>query len=228
MIPAKFADKEGTTEEANYTMIEYQHSTAAHALLNYCSHSEFNAKNEAVLKDFLNVIITLAIQNDDACKPISVENGTFNVRFLRPLDVTDANASIIDAGSDGKQIIKLNGLFDYKDWRDAWKPGYFEYYGIKGIKVVGLTDGDPLSDNHSVQADLNNTGMKALYTITSQLDFTYHEDEQNGNYLEYNNLSSTVQEFKLEIPVVVEYIWGEFNTKATVTVKRTENNAKKF
>ena len=228
VIPAKFADKEGTTEEANYTMIEYQHSTAAHALLNYCSHSEFNAKNEAVLKDFLNVIITLAIQNDDACKPISVENGTFNVRFLRPLDVTDANASIIDAGSDGKQIIKLNGLFDYKDWRDAWKPGYFEYYGIKGIKVVGLTDGDPLSDNHSVQADLNNTGMKALYTITSQLDFTYHEDEQNGNYLEYNNLSSTVQEFKLEIPVVVEYIWGEFNTKATVTVKRTENNAKKF
>lgn len=228
VIPAKFADKEGTTEEANYTMIEYQHSTAAHALLNYCSHSEFNAKNEAVLKDFLNVIITLAIQNDDACKPISVENGTFNVRFLRPLDVTDANASIIDAGSDGKQIIKLNGLFDYKDWRDAWKPGYFEYYGIKGIKVVGLTDGDPLSDNHSVQADLNNTGMKALYTITSQLDFTYHEDDQNGNYLEYNNLSSTVQEFKLEIPVVVEYIWGEFNTKATVTVKRTENNAKKF
>ena len=105
---------------------------------------------------------------------------------------------------------------------------WMQSIGIKGIKVVGLTDGDPLSDNHSVQADLNNTGMKALYTITSQLDFTYHEDEQNGNYLEYNNLSSTVQEFKLEIPVVVEYIWGEFNTKATVTVKRTENNAKKF
>ena len=70
--------------------------------------------------------------------------------------------------------------------------------------------------------------MVALYTITSQLDFTYHEDADNGNYLEYNNLSNTVQEFKLEIPVVVEYIWGEFNTKATVTVKRTEGNAKKF
>ena len=231
VLPAKFADKAGTTEEANYTMIEYQHSTAAHALLNYCSHSEFNAKNEAVLKDFLNVIITLSVQSTqqgaDNCKPLTVENGTFNVRFLRPLDVTDAEASIIDAGKGGKQIIELDGLFDYKDWRDAWNTGYFEYYGIKGIKVVGLTNGDPLSDNHDVLADLNNTGMKALYTITSQLDFTYHEDA-NGNYLEYNNLSSTVQEFKLEIPVVVEYIWGEFNTKATVTVKRTEGNAKQF
>ena len=181
-----------------------------------------------MLKDFLNVIITLAIQNDDDCKPITVENGTFNVRFLRPLDVTDANASIIDAGSDGKQIIKLNGLFDYKDWRDAWKPGYFDYYGIKGIKVAKLEDGDLLSENHEVKADLNNTGMVALYTITGQLDFTYHEDDQNGNYLEYNNLGNNVHEFKLEIPVIVEYIWGEFNTKATVTVKRTEGNAKQF
>lgn len=228
VLPEKFADKAGDKEEANYTMIEYQHNKVAHALLNYCSHSEFNNKNEAVLKNFLNVIISLAIQNDDACKPITVENGSFNVRFLRPLDVTDANYEIIDAGSDGKQLIYLNGLFEYKDWRDAWGPGYFEYYGIKGIKVDGLTDGDPLSDNHSVKADLNNTGMKALYTITSQLDFTYHEDAANGNYLEYNNLSSTVQEFKLEIPVIVEYIWGEFNTTATVTVKRTQGNAKQF
>ena len=227
VLPATFAQYEGTTEEANYTMIEYQHSTAAHALLNYCSHNEFNAKNEAVLKDFLNVIITLAIQNDDACKPISVENGTFNVRFLRPLDVTDAEAYIIDAG-DKKQVIQLNGLFDYKDWRNLWNTGYFEYYGIKGIKIAKLEDGDLLSENHDVLADLNNDGMKALWTITGQLDFTYHEDAQNGNYLEYNNLGNNVHEFKLEIPVIVEYIWGEFNTKATVTVKRTEGNAKQF
>ena len=49
-----------------------------------------------------------------------------------------------------------------------------------------------------------------------------------GNYLEYNNLSSTVQKFELEIPVVIEYIWGEFATTAKVTVDRTQDNAKKF
>ncbi|MDY6249100.1 MAG: hypothetical protein SPL55_06695 [Prevotella sp.] len=229
--------KEGDKEEANYTMIEYLHTKAAHDLLNYCSHNEFNAKNDAVLNNFLNVIISLAIQGADECKPIKVENGTFNVRFLRPLDVTDGNKEIEDASTEGKQIIQLNGLFDYQDWRNAWKGvnrtigdplNYFDYYGIKGIRIEGLVDGDKLSTNRNVKADLNNTGMKALYTITSQLDFTYHEDDQNGNYLEYNNLSSTVQEFKLEIPVVVEYIWGEFYTKATVTVKRTAGHAKQF
>ena len=230
VVPAKFADKAGTREEANYTMIEYQHNATAHDLLNYCSHNEFNNKNEAVLKDFLNVVISLGIQNDDQCKPISVENGTFNVRFLRPIDVTDGKSEIVDAGTSGKQIVYLNDLFEYQDWRNAWNPGYSTYYGIQNIKVAGLEDGDALSDNHDVKCDLNNDGMKALYLLTSQLDFTYNEDagDGKGNYLEYNNLSSTVHEFKLEIPVIVEYIWGEFNTKATVTVKRTEGNAKKF
>ena len=237
VLPAKFADKAGDREEANYTMIEYQHSNAAHDLLNYASHKEFNDKNDAVLKDYLNVIITLAVQNDDECKPIKVENGQFNVRFLRPIDVDSKNSVIKDASSSGKQIIYLNGLFDYKDWRNEWKgvnkkigdpKNYFDYYGIKGIKVPGLTDGDALSDNHDVKCDLNNDGMKALFQISSQLDFTYHEDATTGNYLEYNNLSSTVQKFELEIPVVIEYIWGEFATTAKVTVDRTQDNAKKF
>ena len=237
VLPAKFADKAGDREEANYTMIEYQHSNAAHDLLNYASHKEFNDKNDAVLNDYLNVIITLAVQNDDECKPIKVENGQFNVRFLRPIDVDSKNSVIKDASSSGKQIIYLNGLFDYKDWRNEWKgvnkktgdpKNYFDYYGIKGIKVPGLTDGDALSDNHDVKCDLNNDGMKALFQISSQLDFTYHEDATTGNYLEYNNLSSTVQKFELEIPVVIEYIWGEFATTAKVTVDRTQDNAKKF
>lgn len=238
VLPEKFADKEGDKEEANYTMIKYLHNDIAHDLLNYCSHSEFNAKNDAVLNNFLNVIVTLAVSGGDTqCKPYNVKNGSFNVRFLRPIDVTDGKSEIQDAGSSGKQIVYLNGLFEYKDWRNEWKgvnkligdpKNYFDYYGIKGIKIVGLQDGDPLSENHDVKADLNNTGMKALYTMTTQLDFTYHEDADLGNYLEYNNLSSTVQEFKLEIPVVVEYIWGNFNTTATVTVKKTQDNAKQF
>ena len=238
VLPDDFADKAGTTEEANFTMIKYLHTKIGHDLLNYCSHNEFAAKNDAILNNFLNVIISLAIQNDDACKPIKVENGSFNVRFLRPIDVTDGNSEIEDASTEGKQLIYLNGLFEYQDWRNAWKGvnrkigdrnNYFDYYGIESIEIPGLQDGNKLSTNRDVKADLNNTGMKPLYQITNQLDFTYHVDDQNGNYLEYNNLSSTVLEFKVEIPVIVKYIWGEFNTKATVTVKRTAgNNAKQF
>lgn len=237
VLPEKFADKAGDIEEANYTMVKYAHSKIAHDLLNYCSHNEFNDKNDEVLKNFLNVVISLAIQNDNQCAPIKVENGSFNVRFLRPIDVTDGNSTIKDAGSDGKQRVYLNGLFEYTDWRNEWKGvyrrtgdrnNYFDYYGIESIEIEGLVDGDMLSTKRTVKCDLNNDGMKPLYTISNQVDLTYHVDADNGNYLEYNNLGANVHMFTLEIPVIVKYIWGEFYTTATVTVDRTQGNAKPF
>ena len=226
VLPEKFADKTGDPEEANYTMIEYQHSNAAHDLLNYASHKEFKDKNEAVLNNYLNVIIALVVQNGES-KSIKVEDGQFNVRFLRPIDVTSKNSVIKLASSSGKPIIYLSGLLDYKDWRNEWMgvnkltgnpKNYFDYYGIKGIKVPGLTDGDPLSDNHNVKCDLNNQGMEALYLISSTLDFIFHEDASIGNYLEYNNLNPTTQDFVIELPVEVEYIWGKIVTKALFDV----------
>ena len=240
VLPEKFADKAGDIEEANYTMIKYAHSKIAHDLLNYCSHNEFNDKNEEVLKNFLNVVISLEVTGGDQnCKPYEVKNGSFNVRFLRPIDVTDGSKTITDAGSDGKQIVKLNELFEYKDWRNEWKGeyrrigdrnNYFDYYGIEGIEIEGLEDGDLLSTKRTpvpVKCNLNNTGMVPLYTISTQLDLKYHKSDE-GNYIEYNNLSSTVHTFTLEIPVIVKYIWGEFYTTATVTVDRTQGNAKPF
>lgn len=240
VLPDDFADKAGTTEEANYTMIKYLHTKVGEDLLNYCSHNEFNDKNDEVLNNFLNVVISLAIQNDNNCAPIKVENGSFNVRFLRPIDVTDGNSTIKDAGSDGKQRVYLNGLFEYKDWRNEWKGvykrtgdrnNYFDYYGIESIEIEGLEDGDLLSTKRTpvpVKCDLNNDGMKPLYTISNQVDLKYHVDADNGNYLEYNNLGANVHTFTLEIPVIVKYIWGEFYTTATVTVDRTQGNAKPF
>jgi len=232
VLPKKFADKAGDKEEANFTMIEYQHSKAAHDLLNYASHNEFNVKNDSILDNYLNVIISLAVQNDNECKPIKIENGQFNVRFLRPIDVKSKDSKIEDASTDGKQRIYLADLVDFKDWRDAWKgdnPGgsYYKYYGVEGVKVPGLNDGDFLSDNHDVTADLNNNGKDKLFEISGQVDFKYHEKD-GVTYLEYNNLSSTVLTFELEIPVVIEYIWGEFYTTAKVTVDRTHANAKKL
>ena len=219
VLPAKFADKAGDMEEANYTMIEYQHNKIAHALLNYCSHKEFDAKNDAVLNNFLNVIISLAIQNEDVCKPLDVEKTTFNVRFIRPIDVSEPHIMLLpDIPGDNTNTIYLNRIFDYSDWRGLWSNSYFDYYGVMTPKIDGLTDGELLSVNHSVKADLNGAGMKPMYQISSQLDFTYHEDPFLGNYIEYNNTGTNIQSLKLEIPVIVEYIWGEFYTIVTVTM----------
>ena len=221
----------GTAAEADYTMVVYKHGTAAEALLNYASHSEFNDKNDAVLNNTLTAIIGVLAKNE--CQELTLSNKTFNVRFLRPIDVLNKDAEIEDASTDGMQIINLLDLVDFKDWRDAWKganPGgsYYTYYGIKGVYVgdaeVKLADGEALSSIDAVKANLDHKGMEQLNNITNQLDFIY--SSENGGQLVYKNVSSTVQTFELEIPIRVEYIWGNLYTVATVTVNRTHHNAK--
>ena len=221
----------GTAAEADYTMVVYKHGTAAEALLNYASHSEFNDKNDAVLNNTLTAIIGVLAKNE--CQELTLSNKTFNVRFLRPIDVLNKDAEIEDASTDGMQIINLLDLVEFKDWRDAWKgdnPGgtYYTYYGIKGVYVgdaeVKLADGEALSSIDAVKANLDHKGMEQLNNITNQLDFIYSSD--NGGQLIYKNVSSTVQTFELEIPIRVEYIWGNLYTVATVTVNRTHHNAK--
>ena len=221
----------GTAAEADYTMVVYKHGTAAEALLNYASHSEFNDKNDAVLNNTLTAIIGVLAKNE--CQELTLSNKTFNVRFLRPIDVLNKNAEIEDASTDGMQIINLLDLVEFKDWRDAWKgdnPGgsYYTYYGIKGVYVgdaeVKLEDGQALSTIDAVKANLDHKGMEQLNNITNQLDFIY--SSENGGQLVYKNVSSTVQTFELEIPIRVEYIWGNLYTVATVTVNRTHHNAK--
>ena len=223
--------KAGQKDEADYTQVVYQHGTAAEALLNYASHSEFNDKNDAVLNKTLTAIIGVKAVNE--CQELTLSNKTFNVRFLRPIDVINKDAEIEDASTDGMQIINLLDLVWFKDWRDAWKgdnPGgsYYTYYGIKGVFVgdaeVKLADGEALSSTDAVKANLDHKGMEQLNNITNQLDFIY--SSENGGQLVYKNVSSTVQTFELQIPIRVEYIWGNVYTTATVTVNRTHHNAK--
>ena len=223
--------KAGQKDEADYTMVVYKHGKYAEALLNYASHKEFNDKNDAVLNNTLTAIIGVKAVNE--CQELTLSNKTFNVRFLRPIDVLNKDAEIEDASTDGMQIINLLDLVDFKDWRDAWKganPGgsYYTYYGIKGVYVgdaeVKLADGEALSTIDAVKANLDHKGMEQLNNITNQLDFIY--SSENGGQLVYKNVSSTVQTFELEIPIRVEYIWGNLYTVATVTVNRTHHNAK--
>ena len=223
--------KAGQKDEADYTMVVYKHGKYAEALLNYASHSEFNDKNDAVLNNTLTAIIGVKAVNE--CQELTLSNKTFNVRFLRPIDVLNKDAEIEDASTDGMQIINLLDLVEFKDWRDAWKgdnPGgtYYTYYGIKGVFVgdaeVKLADGEALSSIDAVKANLDHKGMEQLNNITNQLDFIY--SSENGGQLVYKNVSSTVQTFELQIPIRVEYIWGNVYTTATVTVNRTHHNAK--
>ena len=207
VIPAMFADKEGTTEEANYTTIEYQQSDIAQALLNYCSQEDFKNNNQEKLNNFLNVVVSIAIQNGDYCKPLNVENQSFNVRFI-PITQEES--------VEGKQIFYLKDLFK-SDGNEE----------VKSITIPALTDCDNLSSNRDIQTNLNDR-IKPLYQITRLFNLTYHENATLGNYIEYNQSGGfVVQKFNVVIPVEVEYVGGNIvKTTVTLTIGSDDATAK--
>lgn len=215
--------------DPSQTQVAYQHNKYAHALLNYKGHNE--------LAD--NVIkAIIGIQAKNQCgKDLALTNNTFDVRFLRPINAMDAAKVIEDANYTQLQVIKAEDLLLFTDWRDAWnnkqnwgKGGeYATYYGITGVTVEGIADGKSISENPNVMTNLGQSDPKkfvSLASVTKNIDFVY--TAADGGTLTYKNLSSTVQEFQIKIPVTVNYLWGYITKDVTITVKKTANNAKKF
>ena len=212
--------------DVNDQTIEYvRTSTFAQELLNYAAHNK-------LADDVIKAIVTTTAVN--GCPmPLELDNETFDVRFLRPINVFNANKVIEDANTSELQVIKLHEMVTFTDWRDAWKPAtglhgeYCTYYGITGIEVAGVSDGEYISTSEAVRT--NQSGKwEPLKNVNSQLDFKYTAGTDHSDAtLTYRNFSSTVQEFQVEIPVVVTYYWGKIRTTVTVTVQKTSANAKK-
>lgn len=201
-------------EDVNAQKAVYQETEYAKDLLNYKKHDELD-------ENTLTAIVGIFAKN--ACHDLPLTDNTFNVRFLRPLNITNTTADVEDAG-DAAQVIDLMSLLSFSDWRDLWQTGYDKFYGIKGVKVVGVADGQKISTNSDVLTDQNGNTEKMvpLQNVNGAIDFVY-----NDGKLTYKNYNSTTDDFKVQIPVVVTYDWGEVPQIITVNVKRTHSNAKK-
>ena len=199
--------------DVNAQKAVYQETEYAKDLLNYKKHNELDDQT-------LTAIVGIYAKN--ACHDLPLTDNTFNVRFLRPLNITNTTADVEDAG-DAAQVIDLMNLLTFSDWRDLWQNGYEKFYGIKGVKVVGVGEGEKISTNSDVLTDQNgNTVMVPLQNVNGAIDFVYEDGK-----LTYKNYNSTTADFKVQIPVVVTYDWGEVPQTITVNVKRTHSNAKK-
>lgn len=199
--------------DVNAQKAVYQETEFAKDLLNYKKHNELD-------ENTLTAIVGIYAQN--ACHELPLTNNTFNVRFLRPLNITNTSAEVEDAGTEA-QVIDLMKLLTFTDWRDAWQKGYDKFYGIKDVKVAGVANGQKISQNADVLTDQNgNTKMVPLQSVNGAIDFVYSYGK-----LTYKNYNTTTADFKVQIPVVVTYDWGEVPQTIIVNVKRTHSNAKK-
>ena len=151
---------------------------------------------------------------------VPVENKEFDVKFIRPISITDATAKFVDGVTT---TAKLNLTF--VDWRGYNFVGtrvpvanYFTYYGVKSIAL----------DIDNAKTNLNNNWNDKLGELTSKikLDFNAPTEGQIANAdfgtITYSNNGSTVGTFQVKIPATVTYDWGELKTEVVVTIEKTQ------
>ena len=201
--------------------------------------------NKVGHKDLKNTLTAVVAVKATICDNIDVpvSNNTFNVKFLRPVNIISATTEPFKDGVTGGETKDIKLVFT--DWRDhnftdnnvTKGNDYFKYYGIKGIKVV--TD--------DATTDLNGNWNDKLNTLTKNIKFTWTPATTNittdkdgnkvytegqikqGDYgkLTYVNNGNTVGTFHVHIPVFVTYDWGTLKAEIEVTIEGTVNNAKR-
>ena len=151
---------------------------------------------------------------------VPVNNKEFDVKFIRPISITDATAKFVD-GVTTTAPLKLT----FVDWRGYNFTGtrvpvanYFTYYGVKSIAL----------DIPNAKTNLNNDWNDKLYDLTKQIKLEFDAPTeaqiaaQNFGTITYSNNGSTVGTFQVKIPATVTYDWGELKTEVVVTIEKTQ------
>ena len=151
---------------------------------------------------------------------VPVDNKEFDVKFIRPISITDATAKFVDGVTT---TAKLNLTF--VDWRGYNFTGtrvpvanYFTYYGVKSIAL----------DIDNAKTNLNNNWNDKLGELTSKIKLDFNAPTaaqiaaEDFGTITYSNNGSTVGTFQVKIPATVTYDWGELKTEVVVTVEKTQ------
>lgn len=204
--------------ELDGSVVKYNETgTYAQDLLNAASH-----------KDLAHTVTaTVGIYVTNACDmPLPVENNTFDVKFLRPINVAGVEGvAFTDAKDDGNQA-DLYKLLTFTDWRDTWKDDFVQAPNA-GYGVTSIT---PEIDD--ITTDMNNgtLGETLLSSITK--DIAFKKDPNAGKayggvtfgQLVYENVGHVTSTFKVRVPLTVTYYWGKVKTYVDITVNATQGN----
>lgn len=211
-----------STGEINGQVIKYENTDEAKALLNYKSHNQ-------LANDVIKATLILSAQTTKCDHMLNLSDNTFDVRFLRPINVFLQDAIDIEDAQDELQVVDLKKFLKYTDWRDykfEEHENYYEYYGVEPVTIFGYGRGTEGNVNGLMKTNMNgaNFGKTLAEVADDAVEFTFNEAQ---SLLYYRNNGTTVRDFSVKIPLVVRYIWGEIVLEATVNVKSTHNNANK-
>lgn len=198
----------------NGSIVTYQKTNYALDLLNAASHSD-------LANTFTASVGINAFNGCDMVLPIT--GSEFNMKFLRPIDVTGKSAEFTDAIDNGN-VKDLADLVSFQDWRGQWQESYIGYYGVTAITA----------DIDNITTTMNNgkLGETKLSEVTSQLKFTQEGVGTDGTYggvsfghLLYENNGQVTGTFQVRVPLTVTYDWGTVKTYVDITINQTKANA---
>ncbi|HJC95495.1 MAG TPA: DUF4988 domain-containing protein [Candidatus Phocaeicola gallinarum] len=213
-------------------VLDYQDNPTAKEVLNLWGHAYPNTYAK----------VTLVATYDDCGLPLGDE--TFNVRFLRPLDITPGNdANFIDAQANGSEVF-LGDLFGLVDWRDQ-----AVIVGSLGTYTSAMENGCPLYDYYhigemrvlldDVTCNLNGNPDDLLSVVAPSVDLSVNggtisggvayfnianANDLNNFSIVYRNNEANVRDFDMIIPVEIEYAWGTLKGEIKAHVDATMAN----
>lgn len=233
-----------TTWGTDDPTVTYQETAYAKDLLNAFGHTEL-AKGQTLT----GKIIITAVNKCE--KPIALTGNTYNVRFLRPVNMTVADgAQMTDALNNGSTI-DLADFLAFTDWRSddpmsffSTHRNYYKYYGLQSITIgyinknnpaqlIGANENEPAVTSGSLKSVITTTlaggtlGTTTLASVTPNMDLVYTPatgslDNYNmGKLTYYNNGENINKAFQLQVPIVLTYKWGYLTGILNVTVNPT-------
>lgn len=210
--------------------ISYVESADADDILNYKGHNELGER------ETFTAYIGLAIEG--TCYNVPLEGKTwFNVRFVRPLDLTQPKAAEVKDAPNEWQTIDVADLVKVYDWRnyvgdpkntnggkDQNNKFDFAYYGIQlatDAKAI-YTDAANGANNREVLTNVED--IKKLHKTSEIPGLELKDFATDPSKLQYKNSSAVTGTFHLYVPVKMTYVFGKTaqTLYSVVTVTKTE------
>ena len=217
--------------------IKFIESEMADDILNYKGHNSLGER------ETFTAYIGMTI--DGTCYDVPLSGKTwFNVRFVRPVDLTQPEAKSVKDAPNEWQTLDVADLVTVYDWRDytgdpknTTKGAQtddnkfdFSYYGITLSTDASeiYTDAYLGSDQRTVLTD--EAAIKKLYKA-SAISGLLLEQGSTASELKYKNSSAVTGTFHLYVPVKMTYVFGTtpqtLYSVVTVTKSEGQQTAKK-
>ena len=235
-------------EDTNFVVYDDEDDQATsylEDLLNYASHKD--------LANTLTATVGISVTQGDCKAPVLLTDSTFNVKFLRPVDVDGSASKEFTDAVDGGNKLDIIDLIKPIDWRDKWdgqksdgswnyvagtdanankfyvNSTYFNYYKVKSI----------VPDINGITTNMGGgtLGETKLKDVSNQVEVNYYalgaahlvgaknaQDALDFGYLLYTNNNNTVTEFTIRVPLTIGYYWGQTTSYVDIKVKNTLNN----